>query len=167
MDDLAAAVGGERDLERAVAGGGPIIAGPWLSEVGYEVLYWVPFLRWVDGGVPDPAGADRGYVSRRHGELVRGIARRLRRGLRLRHSRRACARAAAGQLKQREVSDLDRRLIDSASRALGMSRMHHVLHPSLHVSLVRAVLVGPRNAGVRGTPHPLTHASSRRLWSGR
>ena len=25
----------------------PIIVGPWLSEVGYEILYWVPFLRWV------------------------------------------------------------------------------------------------------------------------
>lgn len=26
---------------------GPIIVGPWLSEVGFEVLYWVPWLRWV------------------------------------------------------------------------------------------------------------------------
>jgi hypothetical protein len=24
----------------------PVIVGPWLSEVGYEVLYWVPFVRW-------------------------------------------------------------------------------------------------------------------------
>ena len=24
----------------------PIIVGPWLSEVGYEILYWIPFLRW-------------------------------------------------------------------------------------------------------------------------
>src|SRR5688500_20269007 len=36
----------EREVERVVAGDGPIIAGPWLSEVGYEALYWVPFLRW-------------------------------------------------------------------------------------------------------------------------
>ena len=28
------------------SGRGPILVGPWLSEVGYEVLYWVPFLRW-------------------------------------------------------------------------------------------------------------------------
>ena len=26
---------------------GPIIVGPWLSEVGFEVLYWVPWLRWA------------------------------------------------------------------------------------------------------------------------
>lgn len=25
----------------------PIIIGPWLSEVGFEVLYWIPFLNWV------------------------------------------------------------------------------------------------------------------------
>jgi len=37
----------ERDLENAVAGSAPIVVGPWLSEVGYEVLYWIPFLRWV------------------------------------------------------------------------------------------------------------------------
>ena len=24
-----------------------LIVGPWLSEVGYEILYWIPFLRWV------------------------------------------------------------------------------------------------------------------------
>ena len=24
-----------------------ILIGPWLSEVGFEVLYWVPFLRWL------------------------------------------------------------------------------------------------------------------------
>lgn len=25
----------------------PILVGPWISEVGFEVLYWIPFLRWV------------------------------------------------------------------------------------------------------------------------
>jgi len=27
--------------------GGTLVAGPWLSEVGFEVLYWLPFLAWV------------------------------------------------------------------------------------------------------------------------
>jgi hypothetical protein len=26
---------------------GPIIVGPWLSEIGFELLYWIPFLRWA------------------------------------------------------------------------------------------------------------------------
>lgn len=27
--------------------GGPIVAGPFLSELGFEVLYWIPMLAWV------------------------------------------------------------------------------------------------------------------------
>ncbi len=37
----------EREIARAVSGRGPIVVGPWLGEVGYEALYWLPFLRWV------------------------------------------------------------------------------------------------------------------------
>lgn len=36
----------EREMARVAQGRGPIVAGPWLAEVGYEALYWVPFLRW-------------------------------------------------------------------------------------------------------------------------
>lgn len=35
------------NLKSAVKGEEPIIVGPWLSEVGFEVLYWIPFLYWV------------------------------------------------------------------------------------------------------------------------
>ena len=41
--DAAAALAALASLAR---GREPIIAGPWLAEVGYEVLYWIPFLRW-------------------------------------------------------------------------------------------------------------------------
>ena len=27
--------------------GGEVIAGPWTGEVGFEVLYWIPFLNWL------------------------------------------------------------------------------------------------------------------------
>lgn len=37
-----------RDAVRVVAAAdGPIVLGPWLGEVGFELLYWIPFLRWV------------------------------------------------------------------------------------------------------------------------
>ena len=36
----------ERELAALAAGSGPIVAGPWLGEVGFELLYWVPFLAW-------------------------------------------------------------------------------------------------------------------------
>ncbi len=36
----------ERDLAALASGTDTIVAGPWLGEVGFELLYWVPFLRW-------------------------------------------------------------------------------------------------------------------------
>jgi hypothetical protein len=35
-----------RELAALAASGRPIVAGPWLGEVGFELLYWAPFLRW-------------------------------------------------------------------------------------------------------------------------
>ncbi len=34
-------------LQRMAASPRPIVVGPWLSEVGFELLYWIPFLNWV------------------------------------------------------------------------------------------------------------------------
>jgi len=36
----------DRDLAAIASGSDIIVAGPWLGEVGFELLYWVPFLRW-------------------------------------------------------------------------------------------------------------------------
>ena len=36
----------ERNLAALASGHDTIVAGPWLGEVGFELLYWVPFLRW-------------------------------------------------------------------------------------------------------------------------
>ena len=36
-----------RIIDRLHHSGRPIIVGPWLSEVGFEILYWIPFLNWV------------------------------------------------------------------------------------------------------------------------
>ncbi len=35
----------ERGLARAGRTGARVIVGPWLSEIGFEVLYWIPLLR--------------------------------------------------------------------------------------------------------------------------
>lgn len=40
-----------RELRRLARGSRPIIAGPWLGEVGFEILYWIPFLRWAESAV--------------------------------------------------------------------------------------------------------------------
>ena len=36
--------------------GRPILIGPWLSEAGFELLYWIPFLAWAKAyGNLDPS----------------------------------------------------------------------------------------------------------------
>jgi hypothetical protein len=37
----------EQEIERLFASKGPIVVGPWLSEVGFELLYWIPLLHWI------------------------------------------------------------------------------------------------------------------------
>jgi|SoiMethySBSTD1v2_1073268.scaffolds.fasta_scaffold00364_14 hypothetical protein len=36
-----------RTLQKLARSDRPIVIGPWLSEVGFELLYWIPFLNWV------------------------------------------------------------------------------------------------------------------------
>ncbi len=121
----------ERDLEEAIGGSGPIVAGPWLSEVGYEVLYWVPFLRWVMAAYRIPAS--RIVVMSRGGTAswYRDIASRYIEVLDHIAPADLFARAAAGALKQREVTDVDRRLVKKASEAVGLGAAVKILHPSL------------------------------------
>ena len=55
-----------RTLRAAAAGSGPIVLGPWLSEVGYEALYWVPFVRWfIRHCDVDPRSGGGAFTSRR------------------------------------------------------------------------------------------------------
>ena len=36
-----------RRIEEMLRDGRPVIVGPWTGEVGFELIYWVPFVRWV------------------------------------------------------------------------------------------------------------------------
>lgn len=36
-----------RRIEQLLRHDRPIIVGPWTGEVGFELLYWIPFVRWV------------------------------------------------------------------------------------------------------------------------
>jgi hypothetical protein len=37
----------DRVFRGIAASGLPVVAGPWLSEVGFELLYWIPMLNWA------------------------------------------------------------------------------------------------------------------------
>jgi hypothetical protein len=46
----AVAIGGM--LQKMARAEKPVIVGPWVSEVGFELLYWIPFLNWVQANYP-------------------------------------------------------------------------------------------------------------------
>jgi hypothetical protein len=121
----------ERDLEQIAGATGPVIAGPWCSEVGYEVLYWIPFLRWVIAAYrlsPERIVAvSRGGTS----SWYAGIAARYVEVFDHVQPSELSSRAAAGVLKQREISELDRKILDGVLRTLGLSVSPVILHPSL------------------------------------
>jgi len=130
-----------RELERLRKTSGPILVGPWISEVGFEVLYWAPFLNWTI--------AAAGLESRRLIVVSRGGARswyqhlgaeyidvfdlftvdEYRTGNEERWSER-------GHQKQFEITSMEREILDRARKKLGLTEAQ-VLHPSLMYKLLR------------------------------
>jgi hypothetical protein len=120
----------------------PVVVGPWLSEAGFELLYWIPFVRWAQR-----------YGNLRASRIVavsRGGAGLWYEGLADRYVdvfdllsvdefRAANDRRIAAQDGQKhyEVTDLDRSILDRVARRLDLGRVD-VLHPGLMYSLFRA-----------------------------
>jgi len=139
----------EREIARVVSGSDPIIVGPWLSEVGYEVLYWIPFVRWVQSQYDIPR--DRLVVVTRGGaaawysditphavelfdlmspeEYAAGNAQR--------------SIEDRGTLKQFAMSSMDRRIVDEVQRRIGTATTR-VLHPSFLYRLFHQFWLGHR-----------------------
>jgi hypothetical protein len=139
----------ERELENIATDGRPIVAGPWLSEVGFETLYWVPFLHWFQAAfrlTPDRliavsrGGAEPWYqgLADRYCDVWDDITPE-------EYARRNAAR---GQTKQIESSELDRDVLASVTRRLGLSPSDVVvLHPGLMYRLFTLYWSGQRAMG--------------------
>ena len=132
-----------RDIGAVAGGREPIVVGPWLSEVGYEVLYWIPFLRWFsDRYRIDP---DRFVVVSRGGvaSWYAGVARRYVEILDLMDPATFAARNEArrrgeesGGQKQTSVGALDSEIVALARAQHGLASAR-VCHPSLMYRLFR------------------------------
>ncbi len=106
----------------------PILVGPWLGEVGFEALYWLPWLRasGLDKSRLIPitrGGAGTWYGTERHVEL---FALREPRLVRIETAVRA---QRTGLQKQMAMTPFDRAVIREAAAQLGLTR-YHVLHPA-------------------------------------
>jgi hypothetical protein len=118
----------------------PIIVGPWLTETGFELLYWIPFVAWAKayGGLRD----DQLYVVSRGGcaPWYRHITpnyidvlsfyspdefRTLNEERALKHR---------GRFKHMDVSTFDQAIIERVTAKLGLDKPN-LLHPSLMYNL--------------------------------
>lgn len=129
------------ELERLQETSGPILVGPWISEVGFELLYWIPFLNWAI----NTYGLDK----RRLIVVSRGGARPWYRHLtheyvdvfdlfpldeyrRLNDERWT----DLGHQKQTDVTPMEREILDRARKKLGLDDAE-LLHPLLMYRLLR------------------------------
>ena len=132
----------QHDLTAIAARPTPIVAGPWLGEVGFELLYWVPFLRWFAERFHVPperlivvsrggtASWYRPFASR-YCDVFDEVTPDTFRG---QHDARV---RDLGEQKQTRLTEFDRELIDAATRRANVSdssllhpsRMYEVLNP--------------------------------------
>jgi hypothetical protein len=136
------------ELQRLAASGRPIIAGPWLGEVGFEILYWVPFLRWFQDafGVPPDRliVVSRGGMESMYRDFAAGYVDifdlTTPQQLAARNAQRRSEGEGGGQ-KQSAASSLDEDLIAAVRSKLGLGEVA-VCHPSLMFRLFRNVWHG-------------------------
>ena len=122
-----------RELAVLASGSGPIIAGPWLGEVGFELLYWAPFLNWfVEAHAVDPTRIvviSRGGVAAwypegiRYADVLDAVQPET---YKTQHDQRV---RALGEQKQTHVSTFELDLVKTIAAQSGASNAP-VLHPS-------------------------------------
>ena len=135
----------DRQIAACAAGSRPIVVGPWLSEVGYEVLYWIPFLRWFQdafGVAPQRlVVVSRGGMEPAYRELAGRYVDLLDlttpERLATRNTERRSDEEDGGQ-KQSGVSQYDEEIVGIVRARLGIGD-GAVLHPSLMFRLFRHV----------------------------
>lgn len=138
-----------REIGRTARRGTPLIVGPWLSEVGFETLYWVPFLRWVqerfDLDPRDVIAISRGGVGAWYSGIAETYVELFDVMAPAEFARRNQTRQAegAGIQKQMGLSPLDRELIDYARKSTGAADAQ-VFHPALMYGLFREFWLGNR-----------------------
>jgi hypothetical protein len=137
----------ERELEKIVARDRLLVAGPWFSEVGFETLYWIPFLAWVKAAFRLPperlVAVSRGGV----GAWYDGIAGRyVEIWDHFDPAEFARRNAERGVAKQYDPSSLDDDVLAAVARRIGSSDFE-VIHPGLMYRLFTLFWSGQRAMG--------------------
>jgi hypothetical protein len=133
LDERAVAV---LSLDRRIRRGGEhggVLAGPWTGEVGFELLYWIPFLRRLRRQL----GEASMHVVSRGGSAVwyGGVADGAVDAFDCVDADTFRRETDRENRKQRRVSGFDRQLISAARRRLAIGRAP-IVHPSLMYELL-------------------------------
>jgi hypothetical protein len=153
-----------RDLERLGKSERPILIGPWISEVGFEVLYWIPFLNWALREfhlqqrrlIVVSRGGARLWYQHLGAEYVDVFDLFAVEEYRARNEERW---SDGGNQKQFAVTGMEREIVERAKRKLGIDEVE-LLHPSVMYKLLQFFWFG--KASVRLLTE---HAEYRRLVS--
>ncbi len=113
-----------------------VLVGPWLTEVGFELLYWIPFLRWLSeqhliererllivsrGGV----GSWYSAIADDYVDIFDYFSADQ---FRVANEQRAASQG--GALKHRSMSTFDRQVVERVRANTGLDKLA-ILHPSL------------------------------------
>lgn len=110
----------------------PILVGPWHGEVGFEVLYWIPFLEQLkqEGIAPERLiPITRGGAAAWYNVPVGLELFGMRTPQQVRVENRLQSEKT-GLLKQVTVSAFDRAILRDAAATMKLGRSYHVLHPA-------------------------------------
>jgi hypothetical protein len=124
----------------------PILVGPWRGEVGFEALYWIPFIhRFVKSYgidskriIPISRGGASAWYGSQHGvELYRmRTIQQVRVENKVQHVKHA-------QLKQTHWIEFDRAVVKDAAKALGLKK-YLTLHPAWMYARLYPFFLGQR-----------------------
>jgi hypothetical protein len=133
------------DLRTAARGDAPIVIGPWLGEVGYEALYWVPFVRWFAAhyGVPRErlVVVSRGGVANWYRNLADTYVELLDLFSPEEFAKRNVERQASGDQKQLAMTAFDEEIIARVRNCLSRPDTR-LCHPSAMFQLMRGFWLG-------------------------
>jgi hypothetical protein len=114
----------------------PIICGPFTSELGFEAIYWTPFLAWIKSKVAEfdqraiiltrgGAGAFYSTIAAQGIDVyaLRSVTDVRRAGIK--------ATRRTGLQKQVGLTPFDDALIKDAAKQFGARLPYHVIHPAL------------------------------------
>jgi hypothetical protein len=129
------------EVERIAASRLPIVIGPWTGELGFELIYWIPFVDWVRhqwsldparlmivsrGGVEAWYQTERAAGAGRYADIFSFVPPDEFR-----------TAVAEEKRKQRHISSFDRRIVDAVVARHGMGEVE-LLHPRLMFRLFAA-----------------------------